>query len=77
MIEKAKLQDKLVIMSAEMSQSSLLSGKPIKAEISMVSNAVIDGADYLMLPCDASTRENAVEAIRALRKCCIEAEKLV
>lgn len=51
--------------------------KPTRAEISMVSNAVLDGTDYIMLSCETSKGANAVEAIDMLSKCCIEAEKLI
>lgn len=78
MTEKANMADKLVITSTEMFQSMEVGGaKPTRAEISMVSNAVLDGADYIMLSCETSTSQNAVAAIETLSKCCIEAEKLI
>lgn len=78
MTEKANMANKLVITSTEMFQSMEVGGaKPTRAEISMVSNAVLDGADYIMLSCETSTSQNAVAAIETLSKCCIEAEKLI
>ena len=71
------MTDKLVITSTEMFQSMKAGAKPTRAEISMVSNAVLDGADYIQLSCDTSTGDNAVEAINILSSCCIEAEKLM
>ena len=43
----------------------------------MVSNAVLDGANFIMLSCEASQANNVVEAIKILSSCCIEAEKLM
>lgn len=43
----------------------------------MVSNAVLDGADYIMLSCETSKSKNVIEAIETLSKCCLEAEKLM
>ena len=77
MTEKANMANKLVITSTEMFQSMEAGAKPTRAEISMVSNAVLDGADYIMLSCETSQSENAVEAIKILSSCCIEAEKLM
>ena len=77
MTEKANMANKLVITSTEMFQSMEVGAKPTRAEISMVSNAVLDGADYIMLSCETSQSENAVEAIKILSSCCIEAEKLM
>ena len=71
------MADKLVITSTEMFDSMEVGAKPTRAEISMVSNAVLDGADYIMLSCETSKSKNAVEAINMLSKCCIEAEKLM
>lgn len=52
-------------------------GKPTKAEISMVSNAVLDGAGYIMLSCETSRSKNAIDAIEVLSSCCLEAERLM
>ena len=54
MTEKANMANKLVITSTEMFQSMEVGAKPTRAEISMVSNAVLDGADYVMLSCETS-----------------------
>ena len=47
MTEKANMANKLVITSTEMLQSMKAGVKPNRAEISMVSNAVLDGANYV------------------------------
>ena len=77
MTEKANMSNKLVITSTEMFESLETDTKPTRAEISMVSNAVLDGTDYIMLSCQTSKGKNAVEAIELLSKCCVEAEKLI
>lgn len=63
MTEKAKMANKLVITSTEMFQSMEKGLKPTRAEVSMVSNAVLDSTDYVMLSCEASKSPYAVEAI--------------
>ena len=77
MIEKANMANKLVITSTEMFQSMSAGVKPTRAEISMVSNSVLDGVDYIMLSCETSMGDNALEAIKILSCCCIEAEMLM
>ena len=77
MTEKANMSNKLVITSTEMFQSMEDEAQPTRAEISMVSNAVLDGADYIMLSCETSKSKNVIEAIETLSKCCLEAEKLM
>ena len=77
MTEKANMANKLVITSTEMLQSMKAGVKPNRAEISMVSNAVLDGANYVMLSCETSVSDNAIEAIKILSSCCIEAEMLM
>lgn len=63
MSEKAQMSNKLVITSTEMFQSMECGTQPTRAEISMVSNAVLDGANYVMLSCETSKSEHVVDAI--------------
>lgn len=77
MTEKAKMADKLVITSTDIALSMQTNGKPTKSEISMVSNAVLDGVNYITLHCDAQNGETNIQALKLLNNCCLEAEKML
>lgn len=47
MTEKAKMANKLIITSSDIGKSMQLNGKPTKSEFSMVTNAVLDGVNYI------------------------------
>jgi len=51
--------------------------KPSRAEIYDVSNAVLDGTDYVMLSSKASNGQYFYQALDQIGKCCVEAEKMM
>ena len=51
--------------------------KPTRPEASDVANAVMDGNDCLMLSNESANGDNPEEALQAMVKICVEAEKAI
>ena len=73
-VEKSKRQAKPVIIATQMMESMITNISPTRAEVTDVANAVMDGADAVMLSGETSVGEFPVDVIKAMYKILIRTE---